>query len=160
MANSTDPFGKQTFGGQTSIPGGTSTTAAPTSTAAAMPWKSYGEYFKDQPLAADYSNYHSSYLPGETQAQKWGPGGDPYRFSEEYNQYKTTLPQQYQDLINYGISPEQVQSGAVTGIMGSSGITPIQMPATTPGGESPGVYGVGSGSTNSLSSDVLSKMWR
>jgi hypothetical protein len=130
----TDPFGKNTFGGMTSlggIPGvtyGAATTAAPT-----MPWKSYGEYFKGNPEAAN---------------------------SEEYNQYKTTLPQQYRDLINYGISPEMVASGAVKNIYRGDHLEPIQMPSATPGGASPGVYGAGSGSSNMLAPEVLRKMWR
>jgi hypothetical protein len=104
-------------------------TPAAAAPAAAIPpalWKSYGEYFAGNPDAAKYSNYHSSYLPGQTKPQKWGASGDPYRFSEEYNQYKTTLPRQYQDLINYGISPEQIKSGAVHSVLTPSGIQKIQ----------------------------------
>jgi hypothetical protein len=99
--------------------------AAPAAVAPEL-WKSYGEYFAGNPDAAKYSNYHSSYLPGQTKPQKWGASGDPYRFAEEYNQYKTTLPKQYQDLINFGISPEQIKSGAVHSVLTPSGIQKIQ----------------------------------
>lgn len=129
-----------------------------------MPWKSYDQYFRDKGQgdeAAQWSNYHSTYLPGETADLNWGPTGNPYRFAEEYNQYRSTLPQQYQDLINYGINPADVASGKVTGIMGSGGTEKIQLPVA-PGAAlgSAGTYGTGSGSRFSLDEDVLRKMWR
>lgn len=149
------------------VPGGTSlanpTTTAPTTN---MPWKSYDQYFKDKgqgDLASQYGAYHSSYMPGPagTDQGRWGPSGNPYRFAEEYNQYKSTLPQQYQELIGYGINPEDVASGKVNSIVRPTGLEKINMPTApgaTPG--SAGTYGTGLGSTFSLSPDILSKMWR
>jgi hypothetical protein len=140
-------------------------------TGSSLPWKSYSQYFAGNPDAQKWSHYQSKALPGSPEAQAeeamdWGSTGNPYRFSQEYNQYKSTLPQTYRDLINYGISPEMVASGQIKGILGSSGVTPIPMPGTpgaTGGSNTAGSgqnYGEGSGSSFSLSPDVLKKMWR
>ena len=157
MANSTDPFGKQMFGGQTSlVPGGTTAAGAAPTTAA--PWKSYDQFFAGDPKALSMGMYHTGAVAGSPEAQqldslKWGAGGNPYQYTEQYNQYTAGLPQQYQDLIHAGITPSMVQSGQVNSIVQDGKINPIQLP----GG---GVAGQGSGSINSMDPNVLKKMWQ
>jgi hypothetical protein len=149
---------------QKTIAGGVTSATTPTTTMTA-PWKTYNQYFANNPEALNWGHYQTSDIAGTPEAehfnQIWGrqtqnnPQNipNPWQFGQEYNRYKSTLPSEYQNLINYGISPESVASGAITGIAGSSGVTPIPKP----GG---GTYGTGSGSSYSMNPEVLKKMWR
>lgn len=172
---SSDPLTPQQ---PTTGPGMTSLT--PTTTTA-NPWMSYGEYFAGKPEEAEaqkYSMYHPS-TPDSGEGMDWGASGNPYRFGNEYNAYKEGLPLIYQDLINYGISPEMVASGQVHSLARGSSIEKIptdpaeamsiygsvrDAPVGTLGGPTSAIGplpggGVGSGSFHTLAPEVLSKMW-
>lgn len=140
----------------------------------ANPWMGYNEFF-----AGNEAALHPA--PGITNKDipGYNAATDPNRFTQEYNQYKEGLPLIYQDLINYGISPESVASGGANSILRGSAIEKIPTdPAeamaiygstrgaavgapggpTSSSGPLPG--GVGSGSYNTLPPDVINKMWR
>lgn len=84
-------------------------TAAPAAApaASALPWKTYDAYYTGAPALDPFD------AKGKQQR------------AEEYNNYKLSLPLIYQDTINYGFSPEQVASGAITGIARGGGIDKI-----------------------------------
>ena len=140
------------------------TTTGSTTTAAA-PWKSYEQYFAGNPTALDYSGYLATAgKPMDTTSGvggNWGNRGNPYRFRNEYNQYRSTLSPEYQYLSGAGITPEAVSSGAITGYMDpkTGKRVPVgqglPLPETAVQGGTMGV-----GSSHSLSSDILNKMWR
>ena len=158
----TDPF--NTFGGS-ATPGATSFSTTPTTAATTIPWKSYNQYFAGNPEAQKWGHYQTNLVAGTPEAENFNSVWNrqtqnnpqnipnPWQFGQEYNKYTSTLPQEYQTLIGSGISPESVASGGITGVLQGNEIKSIPRP----GG---GTYGTGSGSTNSLSPDILSKMWR
>jgi hypothetical protein len=107
---------------------GTTPAATPavgaTPAGSALPWMGYSQYFAGNPEALNLGMYHTSATSAPQGAPSIG-GQDPYRYGYEYNKYKEGLPLMYQDLINYGISPESVQSGQVTGLARGSGIDKV-----------------------------------
>lgn len=81
--------------------------AAPTASASSsLPWMGYNQYYAGNEAALHPKAYETQY-------------------ATEYNNYKDTLPFIYQDLINYGISPEAVASGSATGLARGSSIEKI-----------------------------------
>lgn len=144
-------------------PGMTSLNTSATSTST-NPWMGYNEYFAGTPEALD------------TTAP---PGEDPQKYANQYNEYKAGLPLIYQDLINYGIGPEQVASGQVNNILrgnmkeqiptdpaqamaiyGSTRNAAVGAPGgpTRAGGPLSG--GIGTGSQHSIAPEVMNRMWR
>jgi|SRR5580765_3542091 hypothetical protein len=184
MANSTDPFGKSVFGGQTSIPGGTSAATGSAAPAKAAPYKYTGQGWNDplaqevyqkyafggslspefvQKSAADSNAYigHAGGYHSPMDPKEWGGSQRGDQVNKMINEYRTRGGQ--------GLYDQQAATnpGAVgwpTDVSGnplpkySSDMTKVLQPNAATGQWAPGTGG--SGSTNTLSPDVLKKMWR
>jgi hypothetical protein len=175
------PEGSTSVEPQTTAGPGMTSVPTTSTTPAANPWMSYDEFFAGDPEAQKYSIYHAS--PGYVEDPSRWPGGvDPYSYSNKYNEYREGLPLIYQDLINYGVSPESVASGQVHSIARSStpGAPPEKIP--TDPAEAMAIYGstrgatvgapggptsasgpipyTASGSSHGLAPEVVNRMWR
>jgi hypothetical protein len=169
---------KEASGASVANPGGPGMTSLDTAPKTENPWMSYNEYYADNPEAQKYSMYHPSAGYVEDPS-RWVGGVDPYSYGMEYNKYKEGLPLVYQDLINYGVSPESVASGQVhslargtttekiptdpaeaMSIYGSTRNAAVGAPGgpTTASGPLPG--NVGSGSYHTIAPEVMNRMWR
>ena len=100
-------------------------TATPQQPAAAPLWKGYNEFFAGNPEALKWGHYQTTELPGSPMDRFFGADKNPWRFMQEFNQYKATLPKEYQTLIGAGINPEMVRSGAVHSVLMDGKVTPI-----------------------------------
>jgi hypothetical protein len=175
MANSTDPFGKQMFGGQTSV--ATQPTAA--TATKTNPYQYAGSKGYQDPLAQEL---YKKYNPGTTQGQGvWGSNYDQLmKLSQGYdaagsgnyidplnprNWGAGAMKDEYMQRGGLGTYEQQAQyPGATNWPMDAQG-NPLprlnmqtgQAESIVPGAPAPSA---GSGSTNSLSPDILQKMWR
>jgi hypothetical protein len=181
MANSTDLFGKNVFGGATSIPGGTTST---TTAAKTNPYKYAGQGWNDPlaqqiykefaPVGGNAANQVSLLLRGN---EAYAPGGigagvnynnplDPKTWGgSERGDVYDRMKAEYLKRGGQGTYEQQAQyPGATNWPMDASGNPLPRMNMQTGKAESivPGAPppGVGSGSSMSLSPDVLKKMWR
>lgn len=177
MANSTDPFGKQTFGGATSMATQSTAAAAPKTN----PYQYAGSKGYQDPLAQDL---YKKYNPGVTQGQgQWGSNYDQLmKLSSMYanapggggnyidplnprNWQAGAMKDEYLQQGGLGTFEQQAQyPGATNWPMDASGNPLPRLNMQTGQKESivPGAPPVsaGSGSSNSLSPDILKKMWR
>jgi hypothetical protein len=172
MANSTDPFGKQTFSGGTTMatPAATTTKTNPYQYAGAAGYK--------DPLAQEL---YKKYNPGITGSQgQWGSNWDQLmKLSQGYEGTTTNyidplnprnwgaggMKDEYLKRGGLGTYEQQAQyPGATNWPMDAAGNPLPRMNMQTGKAESivPGAPPIsgGSGSSNSLSPDVLKKMWR
>jgi hypothetical protein len=189
MANSTDPFGRNVFGGQTSIRGGASATppTTATATAKAAPYKYLGQGWND-PLAQQmYQKYaFGGRLSPEFIQQKvkqnapmagphpgltfndpmdptgwggWNQGADVDRMKAAY--IAAGGQGTYEQLA--ATNPEAVGWKAGQGRINTM-TGQMEYPQATGGWSSTltsaGAPAGGSGSMNALPPDVLKKMWR
>lgn len=173
-----DPFGKQIFGGATSIPGGTASATAAKKT---NPYQYAGAAGYKDPLAQEL---YQKYNPGITRSQgQWGSNWDQLmKLSQGYasqpgggggyidplnprNWGAGAMKDEYLQRGGLGTYEQQAQyPGATNWPMDASGNPLPRLNTQTGQAESivPGAPPIsgGSGSTNMLSSDILKKMWR
>lgn len=118
-----DPFIAQTQALQSQA----ATSAAPAAATPPALWKSYGEYFANNPEAQRLSSYTSSDVAGSPAAlfHDRTMSKNPWRFSEEYNKYMSTQPKEYQTLASAGIDPSLVRSGVTNSVYMDNKIVPI-----------------------------------
>lgn len=124
---------------------------------ATQPYKTYGQYFANNPEAQKLSGYSlggADYEQTNKLADWSNVGGNPYRFSNEYNNYLKGLPEAEGLLAGTGIDPSAVQSGAVTGVYSRDQNKTLPVGFGTPEGAA------SQGSSHMLSPDILAKMWR
>jgi hypothetical protein len=185
MANSTDPFGKSMFSSSSS--GGPGMTSLPTPTAATKkttnPYQYAGAAGYQDPLAQEL---YQKYNPGITRSQgQWGSNWDQLmKLSQGYasqpggggnyidplnprNWGAGAMKDEYLARGGLGTYEQQAQyPGATNWPTDASGNPLPRMNPQTGALESPGPTGAtaavsrGSGSTNALAPNILSKMWR
>lgn len=80
-------------------------------------YKTYGQFYKDDPEALKWGHYKSGELPGGRTDQFYGHDKNPYRYAEGFNAYMNTLPPGYKTLAGLGIDYSGVQDGSITSVV-------------------------------------------
>lgn len=128
-----DPFLAQLQGLQAQTAALQAQAAGSAAPAAAAPqgppslWKSYDEYWADKGLGQQAKGYGGYNAAGtDTSKGKWGPSGDPYRWTTEYGKYLDTLPAGQRATAKAGVGADWVRSGVAKSVYTGGGLIPIE----------------------------------